>query len=430
MRVLMFGWEFPPFISGGLGTACYGLTRGLVENGVGVTFVLPKIYEDNPQSHVNLISASNITVKSNRSTIESFEETIHFLNVDSPLMPYLSPAEYSKMLKRLRENVEEKQYNVNTDLTGTYGPDLISEIIRYSFVAGMIAANNSFDIIHAHDWMTYLAGIEARRVSGKPLVIHVHATEFDRSGDHVNQEVYDIERKGMDAADRIIAVSYLTRDILINRYGVPAEKIRVVHNAVSKEKTLERLGIKRNLNEKIVLFLGRITFQKGPDYFIEAAKKVIERLPNVRFVMAGSGDMFPRMVERVAQLRLGKYFHFTGFLNRKDVERMYATSDLYVMPSVSEPFGISPLEAMLYNVPVIVSRQSGVAEILEHAVTVDFWDTDRLASSIITILSKPELTQKLIEADNKKMTEIKWEQAAEKITTVYSELPEPEKVGT
>ena len=426
----MFGWEFPPFISGGLGTACYGLTRGLVENGVGVTFVLPKIYEDNPQSHVNLISASNITVKSNRSTIESFEETIHFLNVDSPLMPYLSPAEYSKMLKRLRENVEEKQYNVNTDLTGTYGPDLISEIIRYSFVAGMIAANNSFDIIHAHDWMTYLAGIEARRVSGKPLVIHVHATEFDRSGDHVNQEVYDIERKGMDAADRIIAVSYLTRDILINRYGVPAEKIRVVHNAVSKEKTLERLGIKRNLNEKIVLFLGRITFQKGPDYFIEAAKKVIERLPNVRFVMAGSGDMFPRMVERVAQLRLGKYFHFTGFLNRKDVERMYATSDLYVMPSVSEPFGISPLEAMLYNVPVIVSRQSGVAEILEHAVTVDFWDTDRLASSIITILSKPELTQKLIEADNKKMTEIKWEQAAEKITTVYSELPEPEKVGT
>ncbi len=430
MHVLMFGWEFPPFISGGLGTACYGLTRGLVENGVGVTFVLPKIYEDNPQSHVNLISANNITVKSNRSTIESFEEKINFLNVDSPLMPYLSPAEYGKLLKRLRENVEERRYNVKTDLTGTYGPDLISEIIRYSLVAGMIAENNTFDVIHAHDWMTCLAGIEAKRISGKPLVIHVHATEFDRSGEHVNQEVYDIERKGMVAADRIIAVSYLTRDILINRYGVSAEKIRVVHNAVTREKTVKRPGIKRNLNEKIVLFLGRITFQKGPDYFIEAAKKVIDQLPDVRFVMAGSGDMFPRMVERMAQLRLGKYFHFTGFLSRKDVERIYATSDLYVMPSVSEPFGISPLEAMLYNVPVIVSRQSGVAEILEHAVTVDFWDIDKLAASIIDILSRPELTRKLIEADSKKMAEIKWEQAAEKINTVYSELLEPEMGGT
>jgi glycosyltransferase involved in cell wall biosynthesis len=234
--------------------------------------------------------------------------------------------------------------------------------------------------------------------------------------------VYDIERAGMEAADRVIAVSHYTKDRIVNRYGIPEQKVRVVHNAVSKEKTIERLHIEKNFNEKIVLFLGRITFQKGPEYFIDAAKKVIDKIPNVRFVMAGSGDMFPRMVEMAARMRIGSHFHFTGFLKGQEVEKMYAMSDLYVMPSVSEPFGIAPLEAILYDIPIIVSKQSGVAEVLDHAVKLDFWDTEKLADNIISLLTHPELAEEMVARNREQLSQIKWEIAAEKTIAVYNEL--------
>ena len=278
-----------------------------------------------------------------------------------------------------------------------------------------------FDVIHAHDWLTYMAGIVAKKVSGKPLVIHVHATEFDRSGEHVNQEVYDIERKGMEEADRVITVSNWTRNIVINRYGIAPEKVVTVHNAVdfkNSEDTAEERGVK----EKVVTFLGRITFQKGPEYFIEAAHKVLKRYPGVRFVMAGSGDMLAQSIRRVAQLKMATHFHFTGFLKGDDVQKMFRYSDVYVMPSVSEPFGISPLEAMRSGVPSIISKQSGVAEVLKHSIKVDYWDVDALADAIYGLLSYPALAKVVGESGFEEVNNLKWENAAIKIKKVYEDL--------
>ncbi|MBU4496304.1 MAG: glycosyltransferase family 4 protein [Acidobacteria bacterium] len=424
MKVLMFGWEFPPYISGGLGTACFGLTKALAEKGTHITFILPKIQQDAAESHVRLLGANRISVTNLKKHIREFRKNIQLLEIDSPLRPYLSPEVYTKMFSRIDRDVKTtaRDIEITGDFSGAYGPDLLSEIFRYSIIAGVFAAHQDFDVIHAHDWMTFPAGIRAKAVTGKPLVIHVHALEFDRSGDNIDTHVYEIEKAGMEAADRVIAVSFYTRDRIIEKYGIPEEKIQVVHNAVSKEKHIERLKIRRALNEKIVLFLGRVTFQKGPEYFIEAAHKVLCRLQDVRFVMAGTGDMFNRMVEMVAGNRIGRCFHFTGFLKGTVVERMYAMSDLYVMPSVSEPFGIAPLEAMLYDVPIIVSKQSGVAEILDHAIKVDFWDTDKLADSIVSVLTQPARTEEMVKNNTQQLSQIKWEIAADKTLDVYRSL--------
>lgn len=288
-------------------------------------------------------------------------------------------------------------------------------------MASAIAASQDFDIIHAHDWLTYAAGLAAKEVSGKPLVVHMHATEFDRSGENVNQPVYDLERRGMEAADRVIAVSNLTRQTVINRYGISPEKVVTVHNAVEPvEKQIE--DVDKHVKEKIVTFLGRITFQKGPEYFVEAAKKVLERNPNVRFVMAGSGDLLEKMIHRVAQLRIGHKFHFTGFLRGPNVDRMLAMSDVFVMPSVSEPFGIVPLEAMRSNVPVIISKQSGVSEILKHALKVDFWDIDGMADAINGIVSYPGANKMFARYGKGEVDNLKWENAALKVKEVYQEF--------
>jgi glycosyltransferase involved in cell wall biosynthesis len=274
-------------------------------------------------------------------------------------------------------------------------------------------------VIHAHDWLTYPAGIAAKSVSGKPLVVHMHATEFDRSGKNVNQNVYDIERKGMEEADRVITVSDLTKKIVIENYGIDPSKIYTVHNAVEPTEDKDFGNIRKNVKEKVVTFLGRITFQKGPDYFIEAANKILQKDENVRFVMAGTGDMMNKMIKRVAELKIGTKFHFTGFLKGEEVNRMFAMSDVYVMPSVSEPFGISPLEAMRSNVPVVISKQSGVSEILKHALKVDFWDVDALADSIYGLLNYKGLSSMFISHGKEEVDNLKWENAAFKVKEVY-----------
>lgn len=296
----------------------------------------------------------------------------------------------------------------------------MEEVSRYALVASSIAQNNSFDVIHAHDWLTYPAGIAAKEITGKPLVIHVHATEFDRSGEHVNQPVYDIERRGMTEADLVITVSNLTRQIVIERYGIDPEKVITVHNAVEPVDRPGMEGVQKHVREKIVTFLGRVTYQKGPDYFVEAAYKVLQRDPNVRFVMAGSGDLLNRMIRRVAQLKISTKFHFTGFLAGQEVDTMFAMSDVYVMPSVSEPFGISPLEAMRSNVPVVISKQSGVAEVLKHALKVDFWDIDALADAIYGILHYDALRSMFVRYGKAEVDNLKWENAALNVIEVYN----------
>jgi glycogen synthase len=418
MRILMFGWEFPPYISGGLGTACFGITKALKEQGSEIIFVLPRIKGKKEESHVELISASAPPFSSANSSYDTLLNGLHIRAIESPLIPYIGEDQY---LKTIRDIYGERDPGAagSGELSGDYGPNLFAEVLRYGRAARIIARQGSFDVIHGHDWTSVFACAFAKQVSGKPYVYHAHALEFDRSGENINRAVYDIEKFGMEAADHVIAVSHYTKESIVNRYGIPPEKITVVHNAVSRgEGRLER-RLEKNNEGKIVLFLGRITFQKGPDYFVDAARIVLEHIPDVTFVMAGAGDMMPMMMDRVAELQMWRNFRFTGFLRGADVEQMFAMSDLYVMPSVSEPFGISPLEAMLYDVPVIISKQSGVSEILHHALTVDFWDVRELAGKMIALLKYPSIGGEMSEQARQELKMIKWERAAEKILSVY-----------
>ncbi|HDP75122.1 MAG TPA: glycosyltransferase family 1 protein [Bacteroidales bacterium] len=420
----MFGWEFPPHITGGLGTACYGLTRALAKQGTEIIFVVPKAYGDEDQRRVRLVSAEDIEVSHSSKSLEEFWKHIKYLEISSNIVPYVDPEEFSKIVE-YAEN-ESVENNINTfkrkfKFSGKYGPNLMTEVTRYAITAASIAWREKFDVIHAHDWLTYPAGIAAKIVSGKPLVVHVHATEFDRSGENINQAVNDIERRGMEVADLVVAVSNLTRNIVINRYGIPEEKVVTVHNAVHFTGNIDQ-EFERGVDEKVVTFLGRVTFQKGPDYFVEAANKVLKRTQNVRFVMAGSGDMLNRMIRRVAQLGIAHRFHFTGFLKGNEVNQMFQLSDVYVMPSVSEPFGISPLEAMRSSVPVIISKQSGVAEVLKYAIKVDFWDIDALADSIYGLIHYQALPNFFIKYGQEEVNSLKWDGAATKIIELYNKL--------
>ncbi len=421
MKVLMFGWEFPPHISGGLGTACFGMVRGLSHQGVEVLFVMPSATGDEDGSFANIINASEVEASDIMVTPKDFLNKVEFLKVDSNLVPYIDPEVFSEMVSvEQKSHVDylTRQYKQKFKFSGKYGTNLMEEVARYALVGGTIALKNEFDVIHAHDWLTYPAGVAAKRLSGKPLVIHVHATEFDRSGENINTQVYDIEKMGMDAADRIITVSNLTRNIVITKYGINPSKVFTVHNAVDFSGK-DQIEMKRGVPEKVVTFLGRITFQKGPEYFIEAAAKVLKRYPNVRFVMAGSGDMLNTSIRRAAKLGIATKFHFTGFLKGEDVNRMFAYSDVYVMPSVSEPFGISPLEAMRSGVPSIISKQSGVAEVLKHSIKVDFWDIDAMADAIYGLLAYPALSSMASKYGLQEVNSLKWDNAAAKIKDIY-----------
>lgn len=422
----MFGWEFPPHISGGLGTASYGLTKGMTSmSDMEVIFVVPKAWGDEDQSMVRLIGANRIPVAFREVYYKDSKKPIEKIEVSSKIVPYTDPEDFWKLTRS-----EALKYNIfvqtneqgSIDFSGRYDTNLLEEIYKYSIVASVIAEENDFDIIHAHDWLAYPAGIAAMEVSGKPLVIHVHATDFDRSGGNVNPDVYWIEKRGMDAASKIITVSNLTRDIVVNKYNIDPDKVETVYNAVEPVVISEDIHIRKGFDEKIVTFLGRITLQKGPEYFIEAAYKVLQVMKNVRFVMAGSGDMMERMMRRAAALKITDRFHFTGFLRGNDVFSMLAMSDVYIMPSVSEPFGISPLEAMQSSVPVIISKQSGVAEILTHAVKADFWDIDAMADAIYGILTYPALSQMFIRNGREEVITIKWENSARHVRNVYEDV--------
>lgn len=422
----MFGWEFPPHIAGGLGTACYGMTRGLARNGVEVVFVMPRAYGDEDQRFVRVVNASDVETIGTRDHEFSEEllEKVSFIHIDSNMLPYISPEEYAayhdEFVRSGRTHEWTDVWKQRYTFSGKYGANLMEEVARYAMVAAQVAKDleGQFDVIHAHDWLTYFAGIAAKRVSGKPLVVHMHATEFDRSGENINRRVYAIEKAGMQAADRVIAVSELTRRIVIGKYGIPADKVVTVHNAVRFGES-EEAAPERAVKDKVVTFLGRITYQKGPDYFVEAAAKVLQRVSDVRFVMAGSGDLMNHVVRRVAQLGIADRFHFTGFLKGGEVQRMFRLSDVYVMPSVSEPFGISPLKAMRSGVPVIISRQSGVAEVLDYAIKVNYWDVDALADAIYGLLTYPALGRMFASKGLEEVTGLKWTNAAAKIKTVY-----------
>jgi len=423
MKVLMFGWEFPPHISGGLGTACFGLTKGLAGfSDMKVIFVVPKAYGDEELSGMELIGANTVSVERKKIRFTDLQKKIDYYEVQSGIVPYVGEEEF---LKLSRKKFSEKTRFMGTDtcgkfsFSGGYGGDLFCEIAKYAMVAKDIAGDHPFDLIHAHDWLAYPAGIEAKKISGKPLVIHVHATDFDRSGGNVNPRVYEIEKQGMEAADHIITVSNLTRKIVIEQYGIDPRKITTVYNAVKPTAGYAEARLKKGVDEKIVTFLGRITMQKGPEYFIEAARLVLKKMNNVRFVMAGGGDMMHKMVNLTAALRISDHFHFTGFLQGDDVFDMFRMSDVFVMPSVSEPFGIVPLEAIQSDVPVIISKQSGVSEILKNAIKVDYWNTQEMADAIYGLLKYPVLHDMLRRNGHEEVEKLRWSASAGKVRNLY-----------
>ena len=426
MKVLMFGWEFPPHISGGLGTACYGLTKGLAElKNIDVLFVVPKEHGDENQDTIKLKGANTVPLQKNLVEFEGIQKKMNTLEVHSEIIPYTTEEEFWKLKKErypAKAKFVKTTEGLKINFTGTYGPGLIEEIKNYALVAEIIAEENNFDLIHSHDWLTYPAGIAAKKATGKPLIIHVHATDFDRSGGNVNPTVYAMEREGMEMADKIIAVSNLTRKTIIEKYGIPPEKIDVVYNGVEPSGTTGNLQIKKGVNEKVVTFLGRITMQKGPEYFVEAAYLVMKKMENVRFVMAGSGDKMTTMIKRVAELGMADKFHFTGFLKGDDVYNMFKLTDVFVMPSVSEPFGIVPLEAMQADVPVIISNQSGVSEVLKHAIKIDFWDTYAMADSIYGLLNYPSLSGFLKKSGKNEAGNMKWHNSALEVRKIYEKV--------
>lgn len=412
MKALMFGWEFPPHILGGLGTASYGLTRGMAEQkDLEITFVIPKPHGDEDQSFLKIIGACNVPVVWKESNYQDVEHTLGGL---------MHPNEYYHYRNHIRYDFTRIGTNHLgcIEFSGRYPDNLLQEISNYEAVASVLAHSLEFDVIHSHDWLTYPAGIFAKQISGKPLVIHVHATDFDRSRGQVNPTVYVIEKRGMDQADHIICVSNLTRRTVIEKYHQDPRKVTTVHNAVDPIPNVERF-VKTPRQEKLVTFLGRITMQKGPEYFVEAAAKVLKRTKNVRFVMAGSGDKMQAMIDLVAERGIADRMHFTGFLKGKQVTQMLADSDVYMMPSVSEPFGISPLEAMQVGTPSIISKQSGCAEILNHAIKTDYWDIDAMADAIYAIVEYPSIYQTLSQEGRNEVNQITWDKAGLKVRAIY-----------
>ncbi|MCH5227092.1 MAG: glycosyltransferase family 4 protein [Muribaculaceae bacterium] len=416
MKALMFGWEFPPHILGGLGTASYGLTKGMHANGnMDITFVIPKPWGDEEKDFATIIGANCTPIAWREVSREYVQERIG---------KFMDPQLYFDLRDHIYADFNYMHLNDLgcIEFSGRYPDNLIEEINNYSIVAGVIARTVPCDVIHSHDWLTYPAGIHAKNVTGKPLVIHVHATDFDRSRGNVNPTVFAIEKDGMENADHIITVSNLTRKTVIEKYGMPPEKVTTVHNAVIPLDK-ELLDLKRRTHgEKVVTFLGRITMQKGPEYFVEAAAKVLKKNKNVRFVMAGSGDMMDDMIKLAAKRGIADRFHFPGFQRGKEVYEMLRDSDVYIMPSVSEPFGISPLEAMEMGVPSIISKQSGCAEILDNVIKTDYWDIDAMADAIHSIITNKALYNTLRDKGIEEIHGITWEKAGKKVIDIYEKV--------
>lgn len=442
MRVLMLGWEYPPHISGGLGTACEGLTVALARLGTEILFVVPRLYGNEAVSHMQIVDpllspGGSVRIEREEEIIREGQklESLRTVAVPSLLRPYMGASQLNhieELLSQISSGDREKLkalglISERVDTGGPhaaknfepYGFNIFDEVNRYAAQLVASFSRERFDKIHAHDWMTFPAGVALKQLTGKPLIVHVHSLEYDRSGQATNYQIDAIERFGLQNADRIIAVSHYTKKLIVDNYGIPEDRISVVHNGVYSREARQTYRRQFTLPEKIVLFLGRITFQKGPDYFVEAAARVIPHVPDVLFVMAGSGDMLPQIKRRVEELGIADHFLFTGFLRGEEVERIFSMADLYVMPSVSEPFGISALEAISYQTPVIISRQSGVAEVLRHAFKVDFWDTDRMADLITNALLYEELREDMVKMASEEVRRIHWDAAALKVSELY-----------
>lgn len=432
----MYSWEFPPLIAGGLAMACYGMIKSLLKQGVEVDLVLPTkemlYFAFRKPSDVDTLPAvflDPVKQKEQQKIVfETFEERLQYYGVTVYPETYYTPGEVKKWSKVIENiytqktvitSLEEKVlHDLNEYLIGD--EDIFKKVQEMTFRAEHFAKTLKYDIIHSHDWLTYPAGIITKKISGKPLVTHMHATEYDRAGGYGDGRIHNIEHDGMLYADKVICVSKYTANMVVSRYRVDSGKLKIVHNAYDVGAI--PLDKKRIFKKPTILFLGRITLQKGPDYFIEVADKVLQKNPDARFVMAGSGDMARKLLHKSASLKLKNRFIFAGFLNRKQVSEILNAVDIYVLPSVSEPFGIAPLEAMAYGVTAIISKQSGVSEVVENAYKVDFWDINEMTKIIDFLINDSDTCKKVGLAGKNEVFKIGWDEVAEKLISIYQEL--------
>ncbi|WP_367898844.1 glycosyltransferase family 4 protein [Leptospira sp. WS58.C1] len=429
-KILMIGWEYPPNITGGLGVACKEIAKNIASLGYNVDFIVPKLHGNEEEiDGIRLLDIRKVwellgsnekaeLIKENETILESLPERLMF-------SPYFSPGKKQERSSGITwssqyaENMTQELSEKIPEIAGGYGPDLYYDIRMFSKIVSLLGEKIRPNIVHAHDWMTFLAANELKRKKNIPTILHVHATEFDRCGESGNEEIKRIEREGFESADRIVSVSEYTKNIIRDKYGIDENKIDVAHNGISPTAEGRENWGENNITDPIILFLGRITHQKGPDYFVKAAAKIVREVPNVKFVMAGSGDLQNRMIELAADLGLGGYFHYTGFLNAEKTHRLYSMCSVYIMPSVSEPFGLTALEAMSHNLPVILSKQSGVSEIVHQCLKFDFWDTDSLAEKAISILKYGPLREEIGNQAKAESERINWMSTAKKIAQVY-----------
>ena len=401
MKVLTFGWDFPPSRNGGLGVACHGLTRELFNEGIEVIFVLPKKQE---------------TIGTPKFVFAGAEHVTTVIEVQSSIAPYHSGQSQVTSI-----------IGYHTDGTPRFTTrSMLDEVHLFALQAAHIARTQQFDIIHAHDWTSYLAGVAAKKVSGKPLILHVHATSFDQAAsNNVDPAIFSIEQDAFNAADSVVAVSELTRRIIIEKHRIDPNKVTVVHNGCDTfvppvhEPTLRELKAQ---GKKIILYHGRITIQKGVDYFVRAARRVVDVDSNVVFVISGWGDMQNQIIRQVGEFGLSGHVIFAGALWEEERDRMYQSADLVVMPSVSEPFGLVPLEAMQHGTPSLISKQSGVAEVLTHVLKVDFWDTDGMANHILAAMRYDVLRAQLTSEGRIELNRLSWREAAKKVVALYKNL--------
>lgn len=395
MKVLMLGWELPPHNSGGLGVACYQLCKALANRGADIEFILPYSAD---YSHIDFMKV-NPALK------------------QSPKVLFVSGSAY------------ESQKFVQKDGTERW-VSMTDQQKAYESEVGRLVPYMDFDVVHAHDWLTFRAGIRARQLSGKPLILHVHSIESDRSGKAGggNPLVREIEYMGFMMADRIIAVSDFTKKAIMAEYDVPEDKIDVVHNSIDRDMFEVRtedsvhkyLETMRSQGYRVVVNIGRLTIQKGLPNLLYAAKKVIEKAPRTLFLIVGSGEQYYELIEQAAELGIGKNVIFTGFQRGQHWRDSFAAGDLFVMPSVSEPFGLTPLEAAGYGTPSLISKQSGVAEVFRNCLKVDFWDIDEMANQIVAVVKNDPLRDELQANAYKEYEKLSWYPAAEKLMYWYT----------
>jgi len=390
----MLGWELPPHNSGGLGVACYQLCKALSQKGADIEFVLPY----------------------------TAEHGIDFMKIRA--------AHPQDVQAVLRAGIAYDSFQYIKETGEIEWIDLWGQSKLYEQAVGRIAKLAEFDVIHAHDWLTFRAAVRAKETTGLPLILHVHSIEADRAGgNHGNPMVREIEYTTMMIADRVLAVSQLTKDSIVHQYGIPADKIAVVHNSIDPDmvqpldggNAYRYLATLKEQGYRVVVNVGRLTIQKGLPNLLRAAKEVVQRAPKTMFLIVGSGEQYYELLELAAQLGISKNVVFTEFQRGKRWRDAFAIGDLFVMPSISEPFGITPLEAIGYGTPTLISKQSGVAEVINNCLKVDYWDVAEMANQITAVVQNDSLRDELHANSLKEYQRLSWSQTADKLFSLYQQ---------